>query len=239
MSKKRISRIIGIIHARGGSTRIPLKNIKPLAGKPLIAYIIEAARDSELLDRVIVSTDHPEIKRIALEYGVEVPFDRPKEISWDCPSELVTQHAIKFVEDEQGEKADIAVTMQPTTPFCSSSDIDACIKMLQENSQWNSVFSASIIRERPEWMFRFDENMNAERFLGGVIKGDTGIYQELPQMAIPNGGMYATRRDELFESNLLISSKTGIYLMPLERSVDIDEMIDFDFAELLIQKRRV
>jgi len=239
MKKSPLAKIVGIIHARGGSTRIPLKNIMPLAGKPLVAYMVEAAVGSRLLDRVIVSTDHPEIKRVSLEYGAEVPFDRPKEISSDCPSELVTQHAIKFVEDQQGAKTEIAVTMQPTTPFCRSDDIDECIRLLQENPRWESVFSAGLVRERPEWMFIFDEQSNARLMRGNVISGETGVMQSLPKLATPNGGVYATRRDVLFGKNLIISSETGIHLMSLERSVDIDEPIDLDFAQFLIEKGKV
>src|SRR3990172_9553714 len=102
--------VIGVIHARGGSKRIPLKNIKLLAGRPLISYMVEAAVESRLLDRVIVSTDHPDTARIAREYGAEVPFMRPADLAEDVASELVTQHAVRFIE-EQGYRVRIAFTM--------------------------------------------------------------------------------------------------------------------------------
>ena len=95
--------IVGVIHARGGSVRIPLKNIKPLNGTPLISYIIKAAIQSKYMRRIIVSTDDEQIKEISLNAGAEVPFMRPAELATDCPSEWVTQHAIKYVEDEEGE----------------------------------------------------------------------------------------------------------------------------------------
>ena len=120
---------------------------------PLISYMIKAALGSRYLRRVIVSTDHPEIKRISLESGAEVPFVRPEKLSEDCPSEWVTQHAVKFVETEESRKVDIVVTMQPTTPFCTSEDIDACIRLIAK-SGFDSTFTARIVRERPEWMFR-------------------------------------------------------------------------------------
>lgn len=115
--KDRKTKVLGVIHARGGSKRIPLKNIKILNGKPLIAYIISAALKAKTIDRLIVSTDHPDIIRISKEYGAEVPFIRPKDISEDVPSELVTQHAVNFIEQEEGRQIEIAVTFQPTTPF--------------------------------------------------------------------------------------------------------------------------
>lgn len=230
--------MVGVIHARGGSTRIPLKNIKPLNGIPLIAYIIRAALAATQLDRVIVSTDHEEIRKIALQYGAEVPFMRPKEISSDCPSELVTRHAISFVEEQQGHEVEIAVSMQPTTPFTRGTDIDACIAMLRQNPQWDSVFAGSIVHERPEWMFRVDEHGAASLFLGEVLKGETGVVQSLPKLAMPNGGVYATRRQALFQDNLIISPRTGLHIMPLERSVDIDEPIDFEFAEFMAKRTK-
>ena len=225
--------IIGVIHARGGSKRIPLKNIRPLAGRPLISYMIKAALGSKYLRRIIVSTDHPEIKRISLECGAEVPFIRPEKLSEDCPSEWVTQHAVEFVENQESNKIDVVVSMQPTTPFCLSSDIDKCIDILFSNEEFNAVFSASIVRERPEWMFRVKENYRVEPFVEGDLKGDRGIYQSLPQLVTPNGAVYATRRESLFSEGTIIANSAGVHIMPLERSVDIDEPIDFRFAEFL------
>lgn len=231
--------IIGIIHARGGSRRIPLKNIIPLSGRPLISYMIQAALSSKYLRRVIVSTDHMEIKRISLKYGAEVPFIRPPKLSEDCPSEWVTQHAVEFVEAEESRKVDIAVTIQPTTPFCLNADIDACIDMLLLDKGINSVFSAKVVRERPEWMFSVRDGRHGQPFMKGEIKGERGVFQSLPELAIPNGAVYATRRDTLFKEGVLISRKTGVHVMPEERSVDIDELIDLKFAEFLIKKKEV
>ncbi len=228
--------IVGVIHARGGSKRIPLKNLKPLNGKPLIAYMIDAALNSGYLRRVIVSTDHPEIRRISLECGAEAPFVRPAHLAEDCPSEWVTQHAVEFVETQEGQRVDIAVTMQPTTPFCLGKDIDVCVEMLLSRSDFHSVFSTKAVHERPEWMFVAHEDDRAELLTGGELKGDRGVFQCLQKLVIPNGAVYATRRQALFEEGVIISRKTGVYIMPPERSVDIDEPIDFLFAELLCRK---
>nr|MBI3611649.1 acylneuraminate cytidylyltransferase family protein [Nitrospirota bacterium] len=222
--------IIGVIHARGGSKRIPLKNIKLLAGRPLISYIVEAAVESRLLDRVIVSTDHHEIARIAREYGAEVPFMRPADLAEDVASELVTQHAVKFVE-AQGYPVRIVLTMQPTTPFCSSEDIDACIaKMLA--TDLDTVLTACEVHERPEWMYRLDGDLAAP-FTGKLVQGDAGISQKLPKLYIPNGAVWATRRAVLMDQGLLTGPKSGLVVMSRERSVDIDEPVDFTTAEAL------
>ena len=230
--------IVGIIHARGGSKRIPLKNIKPLGGKPLIHYMVKAALGSKYLRRVIVSTDHEGIKRASIEAGAEAPFVRPAHLSEDCPSEWVTMHAVEFVENDENNKVDIVVSMQPTTPFCLSTDIDACIELLIKEERFDSTFSCKIIHERPEWMFTVQDKNSAELFLGGEIKGERGVFQSLQRMVMPNGAVYATRRDTLFKEGVIISKKTGVHIMPPERSVDIDEPIDFLFSEFLIEKMR-
>jgi CMP-N-acetylneuraminic acid synthetase len=222
--------VIGVIHARGGSKRIPLKNIKPLAGRPLITYIIEAALESRLLDRVLVSTDHQDIARIAREAGAEVPFMRPADIAEDVASELVTQHAVRFVEAE-GYPVRIALTMQPTTPFVSGEDIDACIGQLIE-LDLDTVFTACEVHERPEWMYRRD-GRGVVPYTGRLVQGDAGISQKLPKLYIPNGAVWATKRSVLMDDNLITGPRAGVVVMSRERSVDIDEPIDFVTAEAL------
>ncbi|KJU81352.1 CMP-N-acetylneuraminic acid synthetase [Candidatus Magnetobacterium bavaricum] len=225
-----------MIHARGGSKRIPLKNIRLLGGKPLIAYMIRAALGSKHLQRVIVSTDHPDISNVARQYGAEVPFVRPPHLSEDCPSEWVTQHAVEFVEQEESSCIDIVVSMQPTTPFCVSEDIDSCVSLLLDNTELHSAFTAKIIHERPEWMFLLKDNKQVELFMEGELKGERGIIQSLSPMIVPNGAVYATKRNILFNEGLVIGKKSAVHIMPLERSVDIDEPIDLLFAEFLIEK---
>lgn len=225
--------ILGIITARGGSRRVPLKNIKLLGGKPLIAYSIEAAHSSNLLDRLIVSSDHPEIISIAKQYGAEVPFVRPKELAEEVPSELVVQHAVNYMEEIEKMAVDIVVAIQPTTPFIKGVDIDACINLVKNNG-FDSSFSCRLITEPPQWMFRKLPNGGGEPFIAGSIKGNRGIFQELEELYIPNGGIYVTKKDALFRENVLITKKVGLYVMPHERSVDIDEQMDFLFAEFLL-----
>jgi CMP-N,N'-diacetyllegionaminic acid synthase len=225
--------VLGVIHARGGSKRIPLKNIKLLAGRPLISYMVEAAMESRLLDRLIVSTDHPEIARIARDYGAEVPFMRPMDLAEDVASELVTQHAVRFVEGE-GYAVRIVLTMQPTTPFCSAEDIDACIQRML-NSDLDTVFTGCEVHERPEWMYRREPSSDDRvvPFTGRLVQGDAGISQKLPKLFIPNGAVWATRRAVLMEQGLITGPRAGIVVMSRERSVDIDEPVDFITAEAI------
>ena len=231
--------IIGVIHARGGSKRIPLKNLALLGGKPLVSYMITAALNSKYLRQVIVSTDHPEIKKVALDYKAQVPFMRPANLAEDCPSEWVTKHAVEFVESQESKKIDIVVTMQPTTPFCRALDIDACIDLLLANKNMGSVFTAKQARERPEWMFRINDGGFAELLIEGKLEGERGIFQSLPKLVMPNGAAYATTRNTLFKEGVLISKKTGVHLMSDVLSVDIDEPVDLLFAEFLLNKKEV
>lgn len=230
---RRQTKVLGVVHARGGSKRIPLKNLLPLNGKPLIANIIQAAQASSVIDRLVVSTDHPKIQEVARQYHADVPFVRPPELAEDCPSEWVTQHAVRFVEEEQAALIEIAVTLQPTTPFCRAEDIAKCVKLLRETGA-DSVWTAVEVEQRPEWMFRV-ENGWAHPFIEGFISGERGITQSLPKLYVPNGAAYATRRETLMNAGLIIGPNTRLVEMPRELSIDIDEMIDFRFAEFMAQ----
>ena len=229
--------VVAIIHARGGSKRIPLKNIRPLAGKPLISYVIEAALNAKTVNRVIVSTDHPDIITIAKGCGAEVPFVRPADISEDVPSELVTQHAVRYLEEIENYPVEIAVTMQPTTPFCVPGDVDSCVELIL-NSDADSAVTACQIHERPESMFYLGKDSYAVNFLGNTMTGDIGVSQALPKLYTPNGGVYATRRKSLFDQNSLYGKKVKLHIVPRERSVDIDEPIDFAIAEFLANSQK-
>jgi|SRR5215469_5455717 len=222
--------IVAVVHARGGSVRVPLKNIRPLCGRPLVAWTIEAALGSKC-NRVIVSTDHAGIAEASAGAGADVPFRRPADLAQDVASELVTQHAIRFHEEETGERVDIAVTIQPTTPFLTAADIDACVDLVANSPELNSAFTVGPVNQRPEWMFLRDETGRARKFLEGRLGGDMGISQTLPPLWHPNGGAYATRRDQLFGSDAILIPPYGIHTMSMWASIDIDEEIDFIYAE--------
>jgi CMP-N,N'-diacetyllegionaminic acid synthase len=223
---------VGIIHARGGSKRVPLKNLKSLGGKPLIAWVVEAACRAARLSRVIVSTDHDDIARLAVQYGAEVPFRRPADLAEDVPSELVTQHAVRALE-VGGPRIDIPVTLQPTTPFLQPSHIDACVALVVETGA-DSAFTVAPVRERPEWMLWVAPDGRAEPYTGRWWQGEEGVSQSLPRLFSPNGGAYATRRDVLMERHTIIGSNSRVVEMSLDQSVDIDEAIDFAIAEAIL-----
>lgn len=238
MTSSSSTKILGVIHARGGSKRIPMKNLRMLGGKPLVCWIVEAARACPLLDEVIVSTDHAGIAEAARQSGGSVPFVRPAELAEDVPSETVTQHAALFYEEKNGQKLDVVVTLQPTTPFCLPSDIASCIQNLT-GSTLDSVVTMREVRDRPEWMFAPEGFPQMRRVTGSALRGSEGVWQSLDALYVPNGAAYATRRSALFEKNSVFGDSVGGILMPLERSHDIDEPIDFVVAEALLSQKLV
>jgi len=223
-------RSLGVIHARGGSKRIPKKNIKLLCGIPLIAYMIRASLESDI-DRVVVSTDDEAIAAIARKYGAEVPFKRPEDIAEDVPSEFVTLHALEWVERDEGYPYDVVVTLQPTTPFATPEDINRCLAVLDTRSEVQSCFTVVQAVEPPQWMFTVNSDGIAKTFLDGDLHGERGVFQTLPPLYLPNGAAYATRVAALRKQNAVIASPAAVTMMSLERSVDIDEPIDWIIAE--------
>jgi len=226
-------KVLAVIHARGGSVRIPLKNIANLNGKPLIYYMIKAALDAETVDRVIVSTDSDDIAEKAREAGAEIPFKRPAELAEDVPSEFVTQHAVKFLEDE-GYKADIILTLQPTSPFCQAQDIDACVNKLKEIKA-DSVVSVCEVEEHPIWNWKIEGN-SLTPFFERKKDGEIGVSQNLPKTYIPNGAIHATTYDTLMKYSSVYGKKVSWVVMPRERSLDIDTPFSLEIARSIMEK---
>jgi len=229
-------KVLAIIPARGGSRSIPLKNIKRFAGKPLISYMIEEALKSKTLDRVIVSTDHDEITKIAKKYGAEVPFKRPADISEDVPTEYVLQHAVRFLKEKEDYYPDIVVTLQCTTPLCEAEDIDATVNKLVDTGAETAI-TVTEVSQHPYWMMKLDRD-KAVPFMNVDLKGEVTVRQNLPKLYIPNGAVFATRIDVLMQQNRIIGEDTRTVIMSREKSIDIDDMLDFKLAELLMLERR-
>ena len=226
--------IIAIIPARGGSKTIPRKNIKLLAGKPLIVYTIETALKSKLLDRVIVSTDDEEIAVISKKHGAEVPFIRPRELALDTTPMLpVLQHAVSYVERNGKSHVDIVVLLQPTSPFREVSDIKNCIEKLK-NEKVDSVVTVCEAEHNPYFAMMKFQNDN----LMPLLKTEKPITrrQEAPKVYRLNGAVYAVRRNVLINENKIFTDNTKAVIMSQERSIDLDRPIDFEFAEFLIKK---
>jgi len=229
MAQGRI-RVVGVIPARGGSKSIPRKNLKEVAGKPLIAHTIIAAMKTKLVSRVIVSTDDEEIARVSRDFGVDVPILRPRELAKDdSPTILSVQHMVRHLE-EHGESYDVVVTLQPTSPLRSSEDIDGAIKMLGETKA-DSVISVTEVKQNPWLMFKVEDG-RLKPFFGEEKRIRR---QDLPRVYALNGAIYATRRKPLMEGNSLYGSDPRAYIMPEERSIDIDSLLDLKIVDFLIR----
>ncbi len=222
-------KIVAIIPARGGSKGIPKKNMKELCGKPLIAYIIEAALTAEGLDRVIVSTEEKEIAEIAKKYGADVPFIRPKELAKDeTPTLPVLQHAVKYLEETENYRPEIVVLLYATSPLLRAERISGAIKMLKEG-EFDSILS--VVEDRSHYWIEKDGKY--ERLYPEVIKNR----QLIRPLFKENGAIYICKRDILMEKNEIVGGRIGLLKMRKEETIDIDEPLDFEIAEFFMRRR--
>jgi N-acylneuraminate cytidylyltransferase len=225
-------KILAIIPARGGSKGIHKKNIVNLAGKPLIAWTIEAAKKSTYIDCLILSSDDPEIIKVASEWGCEVPFIRPPELALDdTPGIAPVLHAIETLQ----EKYDYVVLLQPTSPLRHAEDIDGCIKKCLESGAPACV-SVAEPDKSPYWMYTVGSSGRMQPL---IETGETfNRRQDLPQVFALNGAVYVADCRWLETSRTFVTPETTAYLMPKERSIDIDTLLDLKLVELLIVQAR-
>ncbi|MCL6272036.1 acylneuraminate cytidylyltransferase family protein [Sansalvadorimonas sp. 2012CJ34-2] len=225
--------MLAVIPARGGSKGLPRKNILPLAGKPLIQYTIEAALKSAVITRVIVSTDCSEIAKVAKDAGAEIPFIRPGHLAEDSSLAIDNyKHLLEWIDENEGLKLSEFCVLQPTSPLRSSYDIDEAISLYSKKKA-DSVISYCYEHHPIHW-HRFLEDdgrlINEQEALPELKNR-----QDYKASVYPNGAIY------VFDSRLIHlgvyeSDKTFAYVMPRERSVDIDTIEDFQYAEYLIHR---
>ena len=227
-------KIVAIIPARAGSKGIPKKNLVDLAGRPLIAWSILAARESIFIDRVIVSTDSEEIAEVALSNGADVPFIRPRELATDnTPGIDVIVHALEWLSVSDHYKADYVMVLQPTSPLRSVDDIDTAIRIMKEKRA-GSVVSVTLVKQHPYWMKQVDDRGGIKSFCEEGLKVSR---QELPPVYIINGAVYLAPIETVLRKRSMYTERTVAYIMPSERSVDIDEPIDLVEAEYFMKNR--
>lgn len=227
--------VIGIIPARGGSKGLPGKNLKLLGGLPLVAHTIRAAKEARTLDRIILSTDSPEIAEVGRQYGVEVPFLRPRELATDdAPIVLVLTHAINWAEKDSGEKVDVVVSLQPTSPLRQGHHIEEGIQILL-NTEAESVVGLCEAQHNPYWMWVI-QNGEVHRLLD---EGSQFVRrQDLPVVYRVNGAFYANRRHVLMEQGRALGKTIRGLIMTEEESVDINSSLDFMLAESVLKSRQ-
>ena len=211
---------LALIPARGQSKGVPRKNIRIAAGKPLIAWTIEEARQSKYIDRLILSSEDPEIMEVASCYGCEVPFQRPAELALDdTPGMDPVIHAL-----DELPGYDYLVLLQPTSPARSVADIDGCIERCEENHA-KSCVSVVKCQQHPYLMFSLQRNFSLHRLVPEAVNFHRR--QEYPYFFLLNGAVYVARTEWLLQSRTFLTDETLGYEMPEERSLDIDTVEDF------------
>lgn len=228
-------RVLGVIPARGGSKRIPGKNLEDVAGKPLIAHTIEQAKQARALSRTIVSTDDEAIAAEAREYGADVPFERPEELATDTAKtrEVVT-HALEWFED-RGESFDAVCKLQPTSPLRTAEDIDGTVdELLSSDAQ--SVLSVCEYVFPPEWsLTETDDGYLTEHLLEGYLWQGKTRSQDTSTPVCPNGAVMVATADAWHEFGTFYTDRTRGYEMPTARSFDVDVPRDLELVRTLLE----
>ena len=227
--------MLAIIPARGGSKGLKGKNIKLLGGLPLICYSIKAALNSNLVTRVIVSTDNKEIAAIAKECGAEVPFMRPVNLANDTSMVIDTYlQVVDKITEKSSKPIESFIALLPTAPLRSSQDIDKAIEIFNKKKA-DSVISVFEAAAPLHWHRHITKDGKLENYLPEfkAIKNR----QEYEKTFLPNGAIYIFRTEVLRLTREYYSKKTYPFIMPNKRSIDIDNLLDFEWAEFLLNKR--
>lgn len=220
--------VLAIIPARGGSKGVPRKNIRAVAGKPLIAWTIEEAKKSKYIDRLILSSDDAEIIEVAKRWGCEVPFVRPAELAQDeTPGIAPVLHALDVLPDFE-----LVVLLQITSPLRSAADIDGCIEQCIASNA-NACVTVSEAEQSPYWMYTLGE--------GGAMQAlipdqSFARRQDLPKAYLLNGAVYAAKSAWLRQHKTFVGAETLGFVMPQERSLDIDTELDLQILNIRHQE---
>lgn len=220
---------IAIIPARGGSKRLPGKNIKDLAGKPMIAWTIKAALDSQVFDHVFVSTDDEKIAEVAKQAGAKIPFLRPTKLASDeATTNDVVTHLVEWFEKEHNQQASTIAILQPTSPLRSAQHIKEAMQLMEEKSA-KAVVSVCEV----EYPIQFCNTLGKDGSMDGFIKPENlKRTQELEPYYRLNGAIYIFIKSYVGSLNQLYSKDTYSYVMGAKESVDVDTLQDFKLAEL-------
>jgi CMP-N,N'-diacetyllegionaminic acid synthase len=227
------SKILAIIPARSGSKGVPQKNIRLLNNKPLIQYTIECAKESNKFDRIVVSTDSSEIEDISVKLGVKVPFLRPSELATDySPTIDSVIYTIDQLRKVNGESYEFIMLLQPTSPLRNVEDIINSVKLLKDDA--TSLVSVNKIDEPHPFKMKVIYNNRIFPYIHGT---DSSVpRQKLQSVYALNGAIYLIKTNILIKERTLITANCIPYIMPAERSININTHEDFNYAEYLLNK---
>lgn len=223
--------VLALIPARGGSKGLPRKNVLPLGGRPLIGWTIAAAQASRYVDRIVLSSDDPEIVAVARALGCEAPFVRPARLASDEARSIdVALHALGALDT----RYDYLVLLQPTSPLRTAADIDACLERCARSGATSCV-SVVEVHQHPAWMFHLGSDDRLQRYASGEMALRR---QDLPPIYVLNGAVYVANSAWLAEHRAFLGEETLGYAMPESRSMDIDTRFDLQVAEMMLEESR-
>jgi CMP-N-acetylneuraminic acid synthetase len=228
-------RVIAIIPARGGSKGLPGKNIRPLCGKPLIAWSIERALQSHYVDAVVVTTDSQEIADVALRYGAEVPFLRPAHLASDTASSVDTVlHALDHYRDTLGKTFDYVVLLEPTSPLREVGDIDSMLdKLLAHGDDFDAIVSVGEVHEHPSIMKRLEGN-TMQPFYANLAM--TSRRQDNVPAYFPYGVAYVVSTDTLYSLQTFYPPRATFFEIKRHQCFEIDDLCDFLVVETMMKQ---
>ena len=231
-----MSNILCTICARGGSKGVKNKNIKELNGKPLIAYTIDQAKASGLFEHIVISTDSDDIANVAKQYGAEVFFKRSEEMASDTAGKLdVIKDAFKRSEEYYNKTFDCLVDLDATAPLRSVDDIINSFNQFKENNNDNLI--TAMPSRRSPYFNLVEQDKDGKVYLSKKLATAVVRRQDAPKSYDMNASIYIWKRDVILNENSIFLEKTGLYVMPEERSIDIDNELDFKFVEFLMEKK--
>jgi len=227
--------ILCTICARGGSKGVKNKNIKLLHGKPLIAYTIAQARESGLFEHIVISTDSDEIATVAMRYGAEVFFKRNVEMASDNAGKLdVIRDAFERSEEYYGEQFDYLIDLDATAPLRNISDITESFAQFLNDDNDNLI--TAMPSRRSPYFNLVEVDVSGKVALSKKLNSGIVRRQDAPKSYDMNASIYIWKRNIILNENTLFLEKTGLYVMPEERSIDIDTELDFEFVEFFMRK---
>jgi CMP-N,N'-diacetyllegionaminic acid synthase len=240
--KKTKLKVMGIIGIRSGSKGVPNKNIKLLAGKPLVGWILDTAKKSKYINRLVVSTDSQEYADIATSIGAEVPCLRPENLAADNSTDFeYVKHMIEWIQDKESYKPDIVVRMMATTPMQRVEDIDTIIEMLIDNKLLDSAVVISESTQHPMKALKIVNNKDGDKRLVSYFSESglevTPTLRQSYEKAYFRANAIAFNTKILHDTNSLTGNEVGYQIVSQESAVDIDNDLDFSFAEFLMKMK--
>lgn len=225
------------ICARGGSKGVKNKNLRALLGKPLIAHSILQAKESKLFDVIAFSSDSDEILKVAKEYGVDYIVKRPDELATDTAAKVpVIQHCVREVEKLSNVTFDLITDIDATSPLRSVEDLQNAVQKLENDQVASNLITAAPARRSPYFNL-VEETVDGYVHLSKSLDNAVVRRQDAPKAYDMNASIYVWKRDAFFDCQSVFTDKTLLYVMPEERSQDIDSELDFEIVQLLAEKR--